>query len=85
MRTNTDARWFEQIDGDAVAHYITDELSEVYAMRADAEYFVRVREDDGAYYLTLLTNDQAELIAGTATLSMPPDSIVAATILAMLS
>ncbi len=87
MNTTTDtARWFELLDDAAfVAHYIDDTTSEVYAMRADAPTFARVREDDGMVVVTLLTNDRAELIAGEARLSYLSEAVIAATIGAMLS
>ena len=82
----TETRWFEMLDDtQTVAHYITDDVSEVYALAADAPYFIRVREDDGSFYLTMLTNDRAELIGGQARLDMVPDSVVAATIAGMLA
>lgn len=84
MNTNTDTRWFELL-ADTVAHYVDDATSEVYAMRADAPYFLRVREDDGTYYLTQLTNDRAELIGGTVQLSRVSDDVVAATVEALLA
>lgn len=84
MNTDTETRWFELLT-DSVAHYVTDTSSEVYAMRADAPYFLRVTEDDGTYVLTQLTNDRAELIGGDVRLSRVPDAVVAATIEALLS
>jgi hypothetical protein len=85
MTQTTEARWFEEIlDQDAVAHYVSDTVSEVYAMRADADRYARVREDDGVYYVTVLTNDRAELIVSEATLSGLSESMVAAVILTTL-
>lgn len=83
MNTDTETRWFELLT-DAVAHYVDDTTSEVYAMRADAPHFVRVREDDTTYVVTLLTNDRAELIAGEARLTGLPDAVVGGTIESML-
>ena len=79
--------WHEYVtdpDG-VVAEYVDDNTSEVYDTSTDAPYFVRVREDDQTFTLTLLTNDQAELIAGEARLSGLPEEAVAVTILGMLS
>ena len=83
MNTHTETHWFELLT-DTVAHYVDDTTSEVYAMRSDAPHFIRVREDDGTYAATLLTNDRAELIAGEAHLSHLSDETVAAIIEDML-
>ena len=76
--------WFEFLTV-GVAHYIDDATSEVYALNPNAPYFVRVREDDGTFYVTQLTDDRAELIGGHATLSQLPAEVVAGTIDAMLA
>lgn len=83
MTTQTDTRWFEMLT-DSVAEYVDDVTSEVYAMRADAPHFARIREDEGTYVITLLTNDRAELIAGEARLTHLSDEVVATTIESML-
>jgi hypothetical protein len=83
MTTMTE-RWFESLT-DTVAHYITDDVTEVYAMRPDAPYFARVREDDGLFVVTLLTNDAAELIGGEARLYDMSETVVAAMIEAALA
>lgn len=86
MTQTTATHWFEFLESgqDAVAHYVSDTVSEVYAMRADAPYFARVREDDGIYYVTTLTNDRAELIVSEASLSGLTERMVAAVVLTML-
>ena len=77
--------WFTLLDASrAVAHYIDDATSEVFALTSHAPYFGRVREDDTSLHVYLLTNDKAELIAGSATLTGLPEQVVAATIQAML-
>jgi hypothetical protein len=83
MTNTTAARWFEDLT-ETVAHYISDDVSEVYAMRPDARYFARVREDDGTFVVTLLTNDHAELIGGEARLIGLPETVVGEMIEAML-
>jgi len=82
--TNTQTiAWFELLT-DSVAEYIDDATSEVYAMRAEAPRFARIREEDQTVVVTLLTNDKAELISGEARLTGLPGEVVAATIESML-
>ena len=83
MSATADLMWFDLLV-DAVAHYIDDDTSEVYAMRPNAPHFARVRTDDQTIVVTLLTNDRAELVAGEARLTHLPAPVLAATIEAML-
>ena len=84
MNTDTDTRWFELLT-DAVAHYVDDSTSEVYAMRADAPRFARIREDEGTTCITTLTNDKAELICGEARVSHVSQDVIAGLIEGMLA
>ena len=82
--TDTDLRWFDML-ATANALYVDDDTSEVYSTNPQADYFLRVREDDGTYVVTQLTNDRAELIGAEVRLSRVRDEVVVATVEALLA